>query len=169
MSKPMNILTLPGLIDPHVHLRDLGQTKKEDFSDARVEAVIKTASVTTDNDKRDNHLRSDEFFNAEKYPEMVFKSTSMEKTGKDTYKISGLLTIRDSTKPVVLDAKLKGRVEAWGTSTVGFKATTTINRFDFGVRWDEKMDTGDLIVGRGVEVTLLMEMSKQKKEPDSGK
>jgi polyisoprenoid-binding protein YceI len=134
------------------------QPGKEDFSGSTVQAVIKTASVSTDNDRRDNHLRSDDFFNAEKYPEIKFISTSFEKTGTDTYKITGNLTIRDTTKQVVLDAKMLGAVDAWGGKHVGFKATTTINRFDYNVRWDKTLDAGGLIVSKNVDITLFLEL-----------
>lgn len=139
----------------------LTQPGKDDFSGSAVEATIKTASINTDNDKRDTHLRSNDFFNAEKFPLITFKSTSFEATGKNTYKITGLLTIRDSTKQVVLDAKLNGIVDAWGGTHAGFKATTTIDRFDYGVRWDKTLDAGGLIVGRSVDITLLLELVKQ--------
>ncbi len=109
------------------------QPSDKDFSGGAVDAVIKSTSISTDNEMRDNHLRSDDFFNVEKYPEIRFKSTKFEKTGGDTYAITGDLTIRDITKPVVLDAKMLGTVEAFGGKHVGFKATTTVNRFDYNV------------------------------------
>src|SRR5947207_10274896 len=82
-----------------------------DFTSATVEAVIKTASVNTDNDYRDKDLRSEDFFSAEKFPEIKFQSTGIEKTGENLYKVKGNLTICDSTKPVVLDAKMLGQLE----------------------------------------------------------
>jgi polyisoprenoid-binding protein YceI len=133
----------------------------DDFVTASVEAVIKTASVNTDNESRDKHLRSNDFFNADSFPNMTFKSSKIEKSGDATYKIYGDLTIRDASKPVVLDAKYIGKQEAWGTTKMGFKATTTINRFDYGVKWDKKMDAGGFIVSNKVDVTLQMELTKQ--------
>jgi polyisoprenoid-binding protein YceI len=136
---------------------------KEDFAGSTVEVIIKTASITTENENRDKHLRSDDFFNAEKYPEITFKSTSFEKTGDKTYKITGDLTIRDVTKNITLDAKYLGSVtDARGNTRVAFRATTTINRFDFGVKWDRKLDVGGLVVSENVDIMLNLELMKQK-------
>ncbi len=131
------------------------------FTDSYVEAVIKTASVNTDNERRDNHLRSDDFLNVEQFPEMIFKSNSVKKTGKNTYSISGNLTIRNVTKPVVLNALYRGEIkDPKGNIKRGIKATTTINRFDFGTKWNAAMESGSLIAGEDVEITLLMEFIK---------
>lgn len=139
----------------------LTQPKEKDFTGATVTADIKTASITTDNEARDKHLRSDDFLNAEKYPSILFKSTKVEKTGKDAYKIHGTLTIRDVTKPVVLDARFTGSVkDPGGNVKAGFKATTTIDRFDFGVKWDKSVEAGGMVAGKDIEIKLLMEMKK---------
>lgn len=142
---------------------------KDDFSDAKITATIKTASITTDNDFRDKHLRSDDFFNAGKYPEIKFKSTSIEKIGENTYKIAGDLTIRDTTKTVVLDTKYNGQVVGMGATKCAFKATTTINRFDYGVHWDKTIESGGLVVGKNVDITLLLEFNKQTDEKKGSK
>ncbi len=142
---------------------------KDDFTDAKITATIKTASITTDNDFRDKHLRSDDFFNADKYPEIKFKSTSIEKTGENTYKITGDLTIRDTTKTVVLDTKYNGQVVGMGATKCAFKATTTINRFDYGVHWDKTIESGGLVVGKNVDITLLLEFNKQTDEKKGSK
>jgi polyisoprenoid-binding protein YceI len=136
-------------------------TSKEDLTDAKITATIKTASVNTDNEFRDKHLRSDDFFNADSFPTMTFVSTGVEKTGADTYKIAGNLTIRNITKPVMLDAKYKGQITAGGNTKAAFKATTTIDRFEFGTKWNKMIEAGSLVVGKNVEVTLLMEFNKQ--------
>jgi len=141
----------------------------DDFLSASIEAVIKTASVSTDNLNRDKHLRSNDFFNSDSFPNMTFKSTKIEKTGEGIYQIYGDLTIRDVAKPVVLDAIYKGSVEAWGTTFQGFKATATVNRFDYGVKWDKKMDAGGFIVANKVDVTLQMELAKQGKPEETKK
>ncbi len=138
---------------------------KDDFTDARVTATIKTASIDTQNERRDNHLKGDDFLNAEKFPEIKFTSTKFEKTGKDTYKITGDLTVRNVTKPVVLEANYRGMIDdPWGNKRIGFKATTTINRFDFGVSWDKVLETGGLIAGRDVSITLLMQFTRPKQQ-----
>ena len=136
---------------------------KEDLTDTKVEAIIKTKSIDTGNERRDNHVRSDEFLNAEKFPEMKFKSNKVEKTGQDTYKITGDMTIRDVTKSVVLDTKYKGSIkDAMGNTRIAFKATTTIDRFEFGTTWNKAIETGGLVAGKDIEVTLLMEFTKPK-------
>lgn len=141
-------------------------SEKADFTDMKLNATIKTASVFTDNERRDNHLRSNDFFNADSFPNITFKSTSVKKTGNDTYEILGDLTIRNITKPVVLATKYKGSVEAFGGSRVAFKATTSIDRFEFGTIWDKKIETGGLVVGKEVNITLSMAFVKEKKQPN---
>ena len=141
------------------------ESAKDDFSDARITATIKTGSIDTQNERRDGHLKSDEFLNAQKFPEIRFKSTKIEKTGNDTYRISGELTIRDVTKPVVLEATYRGMInDPWGNKRIGFKATTTINRFDFGVAWNKTLETGGLIAGKDVNITLLMPVVHPKQQ-----
>ncbi len=135
----------------------------DDFTGSELTAVIKTSSINTDNEGRDKHLRSDDFLNAEKYPEITFKSTSFEKTGDGKYRIAGNLTIRDVTKPVVLDAVYKGSVtDPWGNLKSAFKATTTIDRFDYGVKWNTAIDSGGLVAGKDISITLNIELAKQK-------
>jgi polyisoprenoid-binding protein YceI len=134
---------------------------KDDFSDASLTADISVASIFTDNDKRDAHLKSADFFDAEKYPDITFKSTSFSKTGDNTYKISGDMTIRGITRTVVFDAVYKGQVSAWGKTIIAFTASTEINRFDFGVKWDSKMDAGGLIAGEKVKIDINFEGQKQ--------
>jgi polyisoprenoid-binding protein YceI len=141
---------------------------KDDFSDAKIDATIKTASISTDNEGRDNHLKSDDFFNAEKFPDMKFKSTKIERTGDKTFNVAGDLTIRDITKPVVLAMKYNGQVtDARGNTKAGFKATTTIDRFEFGTKWNKVIEAGSLVVGKNVDITLLLEFNKQ--SPEKGK
>jgi len=138
------------------------ESQAEDFSDAKINATINTASIDTENEKRDGHLRSDDFFNAEKFPEIRFVGTTIEKTGSDTYAITGTLTIRDSTRTVVLNTQYKGSVvDPWWNTQAVFKATTSINRFDFGLRWNTAMETGGLVAGETVEIMLLLEFTKQ--------
>lgn len=136
---------------------------KDDFTDGQIEATIKAASIDTGNQGRDKDVRSDSFLNTEKFPEIRFRSTKMEKTGDGTYKITGDLTIRDVTKTVGLDTKYEGTIkDPWGNTRSAFKATTTIDRFDYGVKWDKTMDTGGLIAGKNIDITLLMEFTKSK-------
>lgn len=139
-------------------------SKNDDFSDSYVEATIQTASVNTDNEMRDKHLQSDDFFNAEKFPVMTFKSKSFKKTGDKTYKITGDLTIRDVTREVVLEAKLGGiMTDPWGNVKVGFKASTEINRFDYNLKWNKALEAGGAVVGELVTIRLNVEFAKEKK------
>jgi polyisoprenoid-binding protein YceI len=112
---------------------------KSDFTDASVVASIKVASINTDNEKRDGHLKTDDFFNAEKFPLITFKSTSFEKVGDNKYKITGDLTIRDVTKRVTFDATYNGSIKApWGAQIYSWKATVSVNRFDYGLKWKRR-------------------------------
>jgi polyisoprenoid-binding protein YceI len=134
---------------------------EKDFFDASVQAVITTASIDTENENRDNHLRSDDFFNAQQFPEMTFVSTSMKKISDTEYVLSGNLTIRDVTKPVTFNVTYLGMIEAgqFGTRT-GWKATTTVNRFDYNLKWDRTIEAGGLVVGKDVTILLNLEFSK---------
>lgn len=133
----------------------------QDFTDAQLEVTIKSASIFTDNEKRDAHLKTADFLDAEKYPEITFKSTSFSLTGKDKYKIAGDLTIRGVTKSVVLDAVKKGEVQNRGRTIVAFNASTEVNRFDFGVSWGAKLDSGGLVAGEMITIDLTYEGIKQ--------
>lgn len=109
-------------------------SSKDDFSDAVVDLSADVTSVTTDNDQRDTHIKSPDFFDAAKFPKLTFKSTSVKKVGDKTYKIAGNLTLKGVTKPVTLDATLRGTyVNQQKKSVAGFKVTGVIKRKDFGV------------------------------------
>lgn len=137
------------------------RASKPDFSDASIEADVKTASVDTDNEKRDNHLRSDDFFNAQQFPGMKFRSTSMKRIGEKQYALTGDLTIRDVTKPVTFTVDFLGVIDGgqFGTRS-GWKAITTINRFDYKLNWDRSLEAGGLIVGKDITIQLNLEFSK---------
>lgn len=109
-------------------------SSKEDFSDAVFDFTAEVASVNTGNERRDGHLRSDDFFAAEKHPSITFKSTSVKKVSGNNYKITGNLTMKGVTKPVTLDAIFRGPIDGrGGKKIVGVKASGTLNRIDFGV------------------------------------
>jgi polyisoprenoid-binding protein YceI len=134
---------------------------KDDFTDASVDATINVASINTDNERRDNHLKSDDFFNAEMFPQIKFKSSSFEKVGQNKYKITGDLTIRDVTKKVTFDATYYGSVKGMGGATVaGWKATLDLNRFDYNLKWNRTIESGGLVVGETVTITLNLELVK---------
>jgi polyisoprenoid-binding protein YceI len=133
-----------------------------DISDAKINFTVDVNSINTDNEKRDNHLKSDDFFAAAKFPQMKFTSTSMTADGKDKYKLAGDLTIRDVTKPVVFDVTYGGSVAAMGTTKLGFKAQTTINRFDYNLKWDKATESGGLVVSKEVNILVNVELNKVK-------
>ena len=120
-----------------------------------VTATIDTASVTTFNEMRDQHLRTNDFFNAERWPAITFTSTRIEPAGEGRWQVHGALTIRDVTRPVVLDTEYEGQgQDAYGKQRAGFTATTEINRKDFGVNWNAALETGGVALGDRVKITL---------------
>lgn len=136
----------------------------DDFNGSDVEFTAKTASVNTDNEGRDKHLKSDDFFNAEKYPEIMFKG-KLNKKGKK-YMLVGNFTMRDVTKPVTFDVKYNGQVPTKRGRKAGFILTGAVNRFDYGVKWDAKLDDGKgLVVANEVMITCHIEANESKPEP----
>ena len=134
---------------------------KNDFSDATIDAVIKVASINTGNERRDAHLRTDDFFNAERFPEIRFRSTSFEKSEDGSYNLTGFLTIRDTTKQVTFHAVNNGLVKTpWGATVSSWKATLVINRFDYGLKWNKTIETGGLVAGDAVTITVNLELNK---------
>lgn len=125
-----------------------------------IRAEIETASVNTDNAKRDEHLRSPDFFDAEKHPKMTFVSKKAKALGKGKLQVTGDLTIRGVTKEVVLDVEgLDARVkDPWGNFRRGGTATGKLNRKDFGLTWNNALETGGVVVGDEVLLTLEFEL-----------
>jgi polyisoprenoid-binding protein YceI len=127
-----------------------------------VEVTILAASISTDNEARDKHLRSPDFFAADSLPTLTFRSTKVAPAGKDRYKVTGDFTMHGVTKSVVLDVEFLGMGEVgvggqnWGTKA-GFEATTTINRKDFGINWNKTLDQGGLMLGEDVAINLHIE------------
>jgi polyisoprenoid-binding protein YceI len=117
-------------------------------------------SINTDDANRDKHLKSDDFFNAEKFPAMKFQSTSFTPAGGNKYKLAGNLTIRDVTKPVVFDVTYGGTVTTQGKTKLGFKAKTSIDRFDYNLKWNKATEAGGLVVSKDVDLTVNVEMNK---------
>jgi polyisoprenoid-binding protein YceI len=136
------------------------ESAKADFTDAKILFTVDVNSIYTDNDRRDGHLKSDDFFNAEKFPQIKFVSTSFNKTGDNKYKLAGNLTIRDVTKPVTFDVTYGGTVNAMGGTHIGFKAKSTINRFDYNLKWNAATEAGNLVVGKDVDITINLDLKK---------
>jgi polyisoprenoid-binding protein YceI len=128
-----------------------------------VEAKIAVASVDTNMEIRDNDLRSDNFFSADKFPYITFRRTKVERVDEERFRLTGDLTIRDVTREVVLDGEYEGRVDdPYGdTQRAGFTATTQINRSDFGMRWNQVIESGGVAVGDKVKITLHVESIRQ--------
>lgn len=138
-------------------------TAKPDFVDAAVAFNVDVNSVYTDNDGRDKHLKADDFFNAEQYPAMTFKSTSFKKISGNKYEMKGNLTIRNVTKPVKFDVTYGGTTkDGYGNIKSGFKAKTTINRFDYGLKWNSLTEAGGATVGKDVDIDLKLEFAQAK-------
>ena len=133
-----------------------------DFTNAQISGKVDVNSIDTDNERRDNHLKSADFFQTEQYPEMIFKSSNVEQTSDDTYAITGELTIKDITKTVTFEAKHGGTITTRGARRMGWHATTAINRFDFGLNWNKTIETGGLVVGEMVTIDIFAEFIEQK-------
>jgi polyisoprenoid-binding protein YceI len=119
-----------------------------------VEATLKAASLDTRTDQRDQHLRSADFLDAEKYPEIKFQSTRIQ-GDKDSFKLTGDLTIRDVTKPITLDVEFEGTTkDPWGNERVGFSATGKIDRREFGLTWNQALESGGVLVGNDIKISL---------------
>lgn len=119
---------------------------------------IQTKSIDTNNEKRDKHLRSPDFFDVEKFPELKFTSTKVESLGNKKYKVKGYLSLHGVTKEVTLNMDYIGTAkDPWGNVTAAFSATTKINRKDYGLTWNEVLETGGVLVGEEVTINLEIE------------
>jgi polyisoprenoid-binding protein YceI len=134
----------------------------DDFSTSQIEFSADINSVDTNNADRDNHLKSADFFDAEKFAKMVFKSTSVEKKSDNDYVVNGDLTIKDITKPVSLKAEYSGLMkDPWGNTKAGLSIETKINRKDFGLTWNAALETGGVLVGEDVRIIAEIQIVKQ--------
>ncbi len=131
---------------------------EKDFSKSAFEGEIDVASVDTANADRDNHLRTNDFFDAPNHPKITYKSTSIEKKGEGEYVVHGDLTIRGITKPVALDVEFLGTSKnPYGKTVAGFSARGTINRKDFGVAFNAILETGGVAVSEKVKIEIDVE------------
>ncbi|NHZ71812.1 MAG: polyisoprenoid-binding protein [Aquificales bacterium] len=134
----------------------------ENLANTTVDVTVQMASVNTREQQRDDHLRSPDFFDVDSYPEMRFKSTNVEQDDDDEGKLHGDLTIRDVTKPVVLDVDYAGQAKSpWGTVSAGFSASTTINRKDWDLTWNQALETGGVLVGEKIKIEIELELMQQ--------
>ena len=136
-------------------------TDSEDFENAKVELSLDVNSIDTNQEQRDGHLKSGEFFDAEKYPKISFTSTSLTKDGDD-YKLNGDLTIKDVTKPVSLDVEYGGSAgDFYGNTKAGFEVTGKINRKEFGLTWDGVTEAGSIVVGEDIKLIINVQFAKE--------
>ena len=135
----------------------------DDFSQARVEATVGVASIDTREPNRDAHLKSPDFFDIAKYPAMTFKSRRVALTHEDNhYRLIGDLTLHGVTKEIVFDVLLEGRTtDPYGNNRIGFSATSRISRKEFGLAWNQLLETGGVVVGDDVKIALDAELIEQ--------
>ncbi len=138
------------------------EVEDNDLTRAKVNFEADIDSVDTKSEQRDGHLKSEDFFDAAKFPKMTFVSDSIEKKAGDEYKIHGQLTIKGVAKPVTLDVDFNGDVvDPWGMERKGFEITGKINRKDFGLTWSAVTEAGGLVVSDDVKLMMNIEVVKQ--------
>jgi len=140
---------------------DVGDVPEE----SSVEVTIDASSIQTDQEQRDTHLRSEDFLHVEKHPTLHFKSTKVELVDGEHWTVTGDLTLRGVSRPVVLDVQFEGaNVAPWGTRAIGFSASTEINREDWGLTWNQVLETGGAVVGKKVRIELNVEAALRPEE-----
>jgi polyisoprenoid-binding protein YceI len=145
----------------HFNVFDLKLNAGNDFSDSEVEVTIDTNSIDTGIVDRDNHLKSADFFEVEKYPKITFKSTKIEKTDDEEFKLYGDFTIRNITKPIELKVIYGGTItDPWGKTRAGFKVLGSLNRFDYELKWNALIETGGAVVGKTINIVCDVEVVK---------
>ena len=138
------------------------ETEGEDFSTAQINVTVDMASISTNNEQRDEHLRNSDFFEVENHPELTFKSTRIEKADSDTFTLYGELTLKGITKPVKLNVEYNGVAkDPWGGERAGFVITGKINRSEWGVNFNGVLETGGLMLGEEVKINSEIQLVKQ--------
>lgn len=159
--KHLMVSNVKGVFEKHTGSVDIND---KDITKSKVEISIETSSINTNVQKRDDHLRSADFFDVAKYPTMTFVSRKVAKAGKGKLKVTGDLTLHGVTKEVVLavEGPSQETKDPWGNIRKGASATTKINRKDFGLTWNKALETGGVVVGDEIDITLEIEMIKAK-------
>jgi polyisoprenoid-binding protein YceI len=122
------------------------------------EVTVGATSLDTADERRDAHLRSPDFFDVERFPTLTFRTTQLEATGDGEWKVHGELTVRDVTRPVLLDVQFEGATgDPWGGQRVGFSATADVDREEWGLTWNQVLESGGLLVGRTVRIELAVQ------------
>lgn len=138
-------------------------SKPDDFSDADIALTMDVNSLSTDNDMRDTHLKGADFFDAAKFPSIVFKGKGMKKVSDKMWKMTGDLTLKDVTKKIELDVVYNGMAkDPWGNTKAGFKITGKIDRFEYGMKWNNVTEAGNMMVGKEVTFMANVELVKGK-------
>ena len=138
------------------------ETEGEDFTTAQINLSADMASISTNNDQRDAHLRNSDFFEVEKYPELKFTSTKLEKIDSDTFALFGDLTLKGVTRPVKLNVEFNGVTkDPWGGERAGFVVTGKINRSDWGVNFNGVLETGGVVLSEEVRIFSELQVVKQ--------
>ena len=138
------------------------ETEGEDFTTAKISLSADMASISTNNDQRDAHLRNSDFFEVEKYPELEFTSTKLEKIDSDTFALSGDLTLKGVTRPVKLNVEFNGVTkDPWGGERAGFVVTGKINRGEWGVNFNGVLETGGVMLSEEVRIFSEIQLVKQ--------
>ena len=131
---------------------------EQDWSKSHVEVAIDAASISTNDEKRDAHLKSADFLDVEKFPKLTFKSTRVDKVSSDKLKVTGELTIRDVTKSVTLDVELLGKAkDPWGNNKIAFNGKVAIQREEYGAKWNQALEAGGVLVGKQVDIDLELQ------------
>jgi len=137
-------------------------TENDDFTGAEIDFSLDIDSIDTNQSQRDGHLKSAEFFDAETYPKITFKSTSFTKAGDDEYKLAGDLTIKGITKRVTLAVEFGGAAtDFYGNTKAGFEITGKINRKEFGLTWDGVTEAGSIVLGEDIKLLINVQFAKQ--------
>ncbi|MET0960178.1 MAG: YceI family protein [Psychrobacillus psychrotolerans] len=132
----------------------------EDLTGASISFDIDVKSINSNNEDRDNHLRSGDFFDTETYPSIKFVATNIKKKDDGEYDVTGDLTIKDVTKPVTFDVEYGGKgTNPWGQEVVAFSAESKVNRKEFGLTWNQALETGGVLVGEDIKITVELELN----------
>jgi polyisoprenoid-binding protein YceI len=149
----------PGKFTDYTAIFELDPKNLESSS---VEFVVQAASIDTDNDDRDKHLRSQDFFWVDTHPTLSFRSTKIRRVGGDKFEVTGVMSIRGVEKTITVPVEFLGFIkDPWGGERAGFESTFTINRKDYGIEWNKALDAGGVILGEDVRVTLNLELVRK--------
>lgn len=130
------------------------------FTEATIDFSIDVASISTNNDDRDNHLRSADFFETEQFPNMTFTSTSITQQDDDEYKVTGDMTIKGVTKPVTFDVEYEGTAKnPWGVDVIAYEVKGKIKREDFGLTWNQVLEAGGVLVGNDIKISIDVQLN----------